>query len=191
MCTCVCTCNSVACKVCYHVLGVIFPMPHDGGCELNKDHCHWVLENMPSCHFSGGDPCGDVGGPGAGTTCFLRPTPRHPDTTSGCHVTRPDVGPAQTGRRGTGTTPRPGTRRHGGESSYDTLRSCVSIYTAAACGSGCGDPFEHIWKQPRNNYSIYIYRYVGCRSRCRTPLPYIWKRPFTQVGIHVTDVSRV
>ena len=34
MCTCVCLYNPVAFKVCYHVLVVIFPMPHDGGCEI-------------------------------------------------------------------------------------------------------------------------------------------------------------
>ena len=34
MCPCVCMCNFVACKVCYHVLDVIFPMPHDRGCEI-------------------------------------------------------------------------------------------------------------------------------------------------------------
>ena len=26
--------NFVACKVCYHVLVVTFPMPHDRGCEI-------------------------------------------------------------------------------------------------------------------------------------------------------------
>ena len=26
--------NLVACKVCYHVLVVTFPMPHDRGCEI-------------------------------------------------------------------------------------------------------------------------------------------------------------
>ena len=26
--------NFVACKVCYHVLAVTFPMPHDRGCEI-------------------------------------------------------------------------------------------------------------------------------------------------------------
>ena len=26
--------NLVACKVCYHVLAVTFPMPHDRGCEI-------------------------------------------------------------------------------------------------------------------------------------------------------------
>ena len=31
---CVCMYNLVACKVCYHVLVVIFPMPHDRGCEI-------------------------------------------------------------------------------------------------------------------------------------------------------------
>ena len=42
---CVCMYNLVACKVCYHVLVVTFPMPHDRGCEIkiivNKDHCHY------------------------------------------------------------------------------------------------------------------------------------------------------
>ena len=31
---CVCMYNLVACKVCYHVLVVTFPMPHDRGCEI-------------------------------------------------------------------------------------------------------------------------------------------------------------
>ena len=33
---CVCTYNFVACKVCYHVLGLVvtFPIPHDRGCEI-------------------------------------------------------------------------------------------------------------------------------------------------------------
>ena len=26
--------NLVVCKVCYHVLVVTFPMPHDRGCEI-------------------------------------------------------------------------------------------------------------------------------------------------------------
>ena len=34
VCMCTCMCNSIAFKVCYHVLDVIFPMPHDGGCEI-------------------------------------------------------------------------------------------------------------------------------------------------------------
>ena len=32
--TCECMYNFVARKVCYHVLVVIFPMPHDRGCEI-------------------------------------------------------------------------------------------------------------------------------------------------------------
>ena len=31
---CVCMYDLVACKVCYHVLVVTFPMPHDRGCEI-------------------------------------------------------------------------------------------------------------------------------------------------------------
>ena len=31
---CVCMYNFVACKVCYYVLVVTFPMPHDRGCEI-------------------------------------------------------------------------------------------------------------------------------------------------------------
>ena len=31
---CVCMYNFVACKVCYYVLLVTFPMPHDRGCEI-------------------------------------------------------------------------------------------------------------------------------------------------------------
>ena len=34
--------NLVACKVCYHVLVVTFPMPHDRGGE-NKDHCQIIV----------------------------------------------------------------------------------------------------------------------------------------------------
>ena len=34
MCTCVCIYNPVAFKVCYRVLVVIFPRPHDRGCEI-------------------------------------------------------------------------------------------------------------------------------------------------------------
>ena len=30
----VCMYNFVTCKVCYHVLVVTFPMPHDKGCEI-------------------------------------------------------------------------------------------------------------------------------------------------------------
>ena len=40
--------NLVACKVCYYVLVVTFPMPHDRGCEIKiiviviliDCHCH-------------------------------------------------------------------------------------------------------------------------------------------------------
>ena len=45
MCTCVCMYNSVAYKVCYHVLDVIFPMPHDGGCEIKIIVIVIVIDN--------------------------------------------------------------------------------------------------------------------------------------------------
>ena len=33
----------VACKVCYHVLVVTFPMPHDRGCEIKIIVIDWFV----------------------------------------------------------------------------------------------------------------------------------------------------
>ena len=37
----------VACKVCYHVLVVTFPMPHDRGCEIKIIVIVIVIGSLP------------------------------------------------------------------------------------------------------------------------------------------------